>query len=44
MKSVCASGNRHEPSASERGKPRGDGERDRGEGEDKGNKDKIDQN
>lgn len=47
LKSVCASGNRHEPSASERGKPRGDvgdGERDRGEGEDKGNKEKIDQN
>lgn len=46
LKSVCASGNRHEPSASERGKPRGDvgdGERDGGEGEDKGNKEKIDQ-
>lgn len=47
LKSVCASGNRHEPSASQRGKPRGDvgdGERDGGEGEDKGNKEKIDQN
>ncbi len=49
VKSVCASGNRHEPSSSQKGKTRNREERWKWgwgvlEGGDKGNKEKIDKN